>query len=126
MKKELIFGIILAVLFALVIINIYVLNGLCGRLQDLLTDSRRSAEAGDWGKAVEKAEEAEQLWNKADPYTHIVVRHSEIDSATDAFYDLLKALYSEDEGEAKGSYMLLDAHLTSIVGMEKITLGSIF
>ncbi len=126
MKKELIFGIILTVLFILVVVNIYVLSGLCDKLQNLVEDSRHSVEVGDWGTAIEKAEEAEKLWNKADPYTHIVVRHSEIDSATDAFYELLKALYSEEEGEAKGSFMLLDAHLTSIKGMEKITLGSIF
>ncbi len=126
MKKELIFGLILAALFVLVVVNIYVLSGLCGKLQILIDDSRQSMEAGDWDTAIEKAEEAEKLWNKADPYTHIVVRHSEIDSASDAFYELLKALYSEEDGEAKGSYMLLDAHLTSIVGMEKIKLGSIF
>ena len=126
MKKELIFGLILAALFVLVALNIYVLSGLCGKLQILIDDSRQSMEAGDWDTAIEKAEEAEKLWNKADPYTHIVVRHSEIDSASDAFYELLKALYSEEDGEAKGSYMLLDAHLTSIVGMEKIKLGSIF
>lgn len=126
MKKEIIAGAVFLLILALTIVNIYVLKDLTSELMELLEESRKYVEKGDWQNAVSKAKEAEERWNKADPYTHIVVRHSEIDSTTDAFYDLLKALYSEEAGNAKGAYMAVSAHITSIEGMDKITLGSIF
>ncbi|NLL46060.1 MAG: DUF4363 family protein [Clostridiales bacterium] len=126
MKKEIVTGIIFLLIFALTLVNIYVLKNLTDGLLDLIDQSRAYAEKGDWENAISKAKEAEERWNRADPYTHIVIRHSEIDSATDAFYDLLKALYSEEAGNAKGAYMALTAHITSIEGMDKVKLGSIF
>ncbi|HHU05694.1 MAG TPA: DUF4363 family protein [Clostridiales bacterium] len=126
MKKEIITGIIFLLIFALTLVNTHILEKLTSELLDLIEQSRSYAEKGDWENAINKALEAEQRWNKADPYTHIVVRHSEIDSTTDAFYELLKALYSEEIGNAKGAYMAVTAHLVSIQGMDKVTLGSIF
>jgi hypothetical protein len=126
MKKEMIFGGILVCLFVLSLINIHMLDKMTGELTGLLDESLKSAESGDWESAVKKAEEAEALWNKADPYTHIVVRHSEIDTTTDAFYEVLKALYSKNLGMTKGSCKDLNSHISSIVSMEKVTFGSIF
>ena len=126
MKKEIIFAIFLVLLFGLTILNISMLGKMRNDLSYLIEASLLSAENGDWDKAIEKAEEAEKLWKKADRYTHIVVRHSEIDCTTDAFYDFLKALYSQEAGDAKGAFKSLSAHLESIVNMEKVTLGSIF
>lgn len=126
MKKEIVTGIIFLLIFTLTLVNIYVLKGLTDELLDLIEQSRTYAEKNDWENAIGKAKEAEERWNKSDPYTHIVIRHSEIDSTTDAFYDLLKALYSEEAGNAKGAYMALSAHINSIEGMDKVTLGSIF
>lgn len=126
MKKEIVTGIVFLLIFALTLVNIYVLKDLMDELLDLIEQSRTYAEKNDWENAISKAKEAEERWNRADPYTHIVIRHSEIDSTTDAFYDLLKALYSEEAGNAKGAYMALSAHINSIEGMDKVTLGSIF
>ena len=126
MKKELIFAAFLISLFALTIVNTNMLGKMTNELTEILDDSLKYAENGDWDTAVSKAEEAESLWNKADPYTHIVVRHSEIDITNDAFYDYLTALYSREDGEAKGTYKALLSHISSIVNMEKVTFGSIF
>ncbi len=126
MKKEIVFGIILICIFALTFANIFVLEKMALELSALVDESMRSAESGDWEKAEKKAEEAERLWDKADPYTHIFVRHSEIDTTTDALYDFLKSLYRRDAGGARGAHKALSAHISSIVSMEKITLGSIF
>jgi len=126
MKKEIFAGIVFLLIFGLTIVNIHVLKNLTSELLELTEESRAYAEKGEWENAINKAKEAEERWNRADPYTHIVVRHSEIDSTTDAFYELLKALYSQEAGNAKGAYMSVSAHLTSIEGMDKITLGSIF
>ncbi len=126
MKKEIIFAAILLALFGLTLLNIKLLENMTNELLNVLDESLESAESGDWEKAIEKAEEAERLWDKADQYTHIVVRHSELDCTTDALYEFVKALYSEEVGEAKGAYKSLSTHFKSIVSMEKITFGSIF
>ncbi len=126
MKKEIIFGLILICIFAATFVNISILEKITQELTELVDESLRSVESGDWENAEKKAEEAEKLWEKADPYTHIFVRHSEIDSTTDALYDFAKALYSREAGEARGAHKALSAHISSIVGMEKVTLGSIF
>jgi hypothetical protein len=126
MKKEIIFAIVLLSLFGFTLLNIKLLDKMTKELLTVLEESLESAENGDWEKAIEKADEAEKIWDKADHYTHIVVRHSELDCTTDAFYEFVKALYGEEVGEAKGAYKSLSAHLKSIVTMEEITLGSIF
>lgn len=126
MKKEIIFAVVLLALFGLTVLNIKHLENMTDELLSVLEESFQNAENGDWEKAIEKAEEAEKLWNKADKYTHIVVRHSEIDCTTDSFYDFMIALYSEEAGEAKGAFKSLSTHLNSIVIMERITLGTIF
>jgi len=126
MKKEIITGIIFLLVFSLTLVNTHVLENLTTELLELVEQSRIYAEKGDWENAISKALEADKRWHSSDPYTHIVVRHSEIDSTTYAFYDLLKALYSEEIGEARGAYMALEEHLKTIHHMDKITLGSIF
>ena len=59
-------------------------------------------------------------------YTHIFIRHSEIDSTTDAFFELMSDVRSGDAESAAGSYEKLLAHLSSLYTMERVTLGSIF
>jgi hypothetical protein len=126
LKKEIVAAIILTVILTGTLINTWALENMTQELTDLADDAEYCAEAGNWDGAIEKALEAQTKWNNADGYTHIVVRHAEIDSTTDAFYDFMKALYSEEPGNAKGAHMLLIAHLESIAGMEKIKFGSIF
>lgn len=126
MKKEIIFAIILLSFFSLTLLNIKLLENMTTELLTVLEESLESAEKGDWERAIEKANKAEQIWDNADRYTHIVVRHSEIDCTTDALYEFVKALYGEEAGEAKGAYKSLSAHIKSIVSMERISLGSIF
>ena len=62
----------------------------------------------------------------ADSYTHIFIRHPEIDSTTDAFYELLDSVSAGDIKTTQGAFEKVEAHLASIAGMEHITIGSIF
>lgn len=71
-------------------------------------------------------EKAAQDWLGADGYTHIFIRHSEIDSTTDAFFELMSDVRSGDAQSASGAYEKLAAHLDSLYTMERVTLGSIF
>ena len=66
------------------------------------------------------------FWLGADGYTHIFIRHSEIDSTTDAFFELMSDVRSGDAQSASGAYEKLAAHLDSLYTMERVTLGSIF
>jgi len=65
-------------------------------------------------------------WRKADGYTHIFIRHSEIDSASDCFYQLLSALKEGEKEAADAAAEQLRYHLESIREMEHITLRSVF
>ena len=82
--------------------------------------------AGRFDLAEEVLSKAADEWLGTDGYTHIFIRHSEIDSTTDAFFELMSDVRSGDAESAAGSYEKLLAHLSSLYTMERVTLGSIF
>lgn len=126
MKKELIAAALLLLLFAGTLINIRVNDRLMGELKGSVSLAYSHAKDGDWKRAQETLSEACSRWHELDAYTHIFIRHSEIGSTTEAFYAMLSSVYAEDGGDLMGSYRLLSAQLDSIIGMEHISLGSIF
>lgn len=126
MKKEFV---VLALLLALVagsLININYLDGFIGGLSHQVNLSRTALEMSDAENAEKMLRSAIDEWMHADGYTHIFIRHSEIDSTTDALYDLLSDVRAGDAKSAAGAYEKVEAHFSSLVGMEKLTLGSIF
>lgn len=125
MKKEIIAILLLALLFGGALYNIYYMDSLAETLIVSVEDARKSADAGDFNAAETELRGAIDLWMGSDGYTHIFIRHPEIDSATDAFYELLSDVKSGDSKAAVGSFEKVEAHLKSIAGMEHITIGSI-
>lgn len=125
MKKELIAGAVLIALFALSLLNIRFIDTLTAELSGYVDQALDFAEQGDFDQAVLSAQTAADRWLSLDYYTHICIRHSEINTATDAFYDLLGELYAEDAGSARGAGEKLKAQLGSIASIEHLTLGSI-
>ena len=126
MKKELIAGTLLILLLAASYYNVYWLDRFVGELEAEVILSRACMEAGQFTDAEASLRRAIDRWIAADGYTHIFIRHSEIDSATDAFYDLLSDVKARDTESAVGSTEKVMAHLQGLVGMERPTLGSIF
>lgn len=126
MKKEIAAGIILALLFAGAIVNIHYVDKLSQGLIAQVEDARGMAGAGDYQAAQKVLAGAIYQWMDADSYTHIFIRHPEIDSTTDAFYELLDSVSAGDIKTAQGAFEKVEAHLASIAGMEHITIGSIF
>ena len=126
MKKEVFATALLAVIFALSVANTYFLDRLTGQIIELVEESGRMAAYGDWEKAQNAAEHAARLWKEQDPYTHIVLRHSDIESMNDDFYELLEHIYSHDAGAANSSAALVSEHLSSISQIEQIRIGSVF
>lgn len=126
MIKEIFAGITLVILLAASLINVHFLGNKIDELSGLITEAEESAISGDWQKAAEKAAKASDKWQALDSYTHIFIRHSEIDGTTDAFFDLLGALYSKDPALTQSYSLALLVRLENIKGMEKVTIGTIF
>ena len=124
MKRELAAGTLLALLIAGAWWNIRAVDRLTG---DILAglDTAQAAEArGQPEEAREALDKALKRWLEADRYTHIFIRHAEIDSTADAFYELQSQLLS-GEGDSSAAYDKLRYHLESIRQMEHPSLGSI-
>ena len=126
MKKEIAAAIILIALFAGVMVNIKVSGNIILSLEDDVTAAYESARNGDFDRAKPQLDAAIEHWMSLDGYTHIFMRHSEINSTTEAYFQLKSDIYPEDIGAAEGSYSLLMADLDSLMTMEQISFGSIF
>ncbi len=125
MIKEITAVILLALLFAGAIININYNDKLIYDLEEEVKEAVTSARNGDFDKAKSLLDTASEHWLSLDGYTHIFIRHTEIDSVTDAFFNLKTTLSEEDSNTYEGAYGLLMAHLESIRTMEHLSIGSI-
>lgn len=126
MKKEIIASVLLLLAFAGILCNIRVNERIVSSLIDEVDLSYESLKSGDTAKAARKLDAAIEHWLSLDGYTHIFIRHSEINSTTDAFYGFKSDVCGGDTDAAEGSYGLLRETLHSLMTMERISLGSIF
>lgn len=126
MKKEIIIGCFLIVLFGVALVNIHYLNKLTENVTKLIEEAEKYALDEKWIQAEKKAEEASDLWNKSETYTHLVLRHPEVESATDAIFGLLEEVYSKEAGALRGAAQSAIAQMKSISSIEQIKFGSIF
>ena len=126
MKKEIAAAVILALLFIGVIVNIHVASNIILDLKEDVTAAYESAQKGDFDRAKPQLDAAVEHWMSLDGYTHIFIRHSEINSTTEAYFQLKSDIYAEDMGAVEGSYGLLMATLDSLMTMEQLSFGSIF
>ncbi len=126
MKKEIIIGCFLIAMLTTALVNTHFLTQLTDSVTRLIEEAEKSAEQGDWEHAAKKAEEAAALWSGSDTYTHLVLRHPEVEAATDAIYGFMEQVYAREEGAAKGAAQAASARLDSISSIERIKLGSIF
>lgn len=106
--------------------NIRRVDALTGELETLLARSEQAALDGSYELARGIASEALARWLASDSYTHIFIRHSEIDSTSDAFYELLGQVAEGDGDGLPSAYAKLIYHLDSIASMEHVSIGSIF
>ena len=106
--------------------NIRYLDGLTGELEGRIERSRQLWSQGDMVGARCALDEALTIWYGAEGYTHVFIRHGEVNDVTDAFYDVYAALSGEDTDAAGSQYDRLEAHLDSIDTMEHVTWKSVF
>lgn len=124
MKRETVAVILLLLIFGGALVNICVNDRMVLDLESEVKQAYKSAQNGDSEKAMSQLSAAEEHWLSLDGYTHIFIRHSEIDSLTDAFFDFYSSL-NEEPSSIEGAYNRLMAHLESIRTMEHLRFGSI-
>ena len=124
MKRELAAGALLLLLMAGAWWNIRAVVTLTGDILAGLDISQAAEEQGDHLTAQAALAKALNRWLEADSYTHIFIRHAEIDSTADAFYELQAQLLA-GEGDSSAAYDKLRYHLDSIQRMEHPSLGSV-
>ena len=126
MKREIWAAMLLAILFAGSLWNIRAIDRLTDKIGQYLDRSEQAIASGDTASAEKELQTALDIWLKSDSYTHIFIRHPEIDGTADAFYEALQALMEgEDEKEISAQYDKLRYHLESISRMEHLSFGSI-
>ena len=125
MKKEIFALSLLLLLFAASLFNIRYFDRLCLDIAGEVEASEEALEAGNTKAAEEHLENALHTWLDADSYTHIFIRHPEIDSTADAFYELAETLNEGDAESCRAAYEKLLYHLSSIRTMEHLRFGSI-
>ena len=126
MKKTVFAIALLLGLAALSFWNLHHLHELTGGLCREVETVRRLAREGEAEAAAKALDAALTRWLAADGYTHIFIRHSEIDAASDIFYDLRGDLAAGDLESADAGAEKLLYHLQSIDSMERPDFKSVF
>lgn len=126
MAKEICAVALLVLILATMLINIWYLDGLVSEILEYVDRSEELSEAQDYSSAAAELETAVSRWREYDGYTHIFIRHSELDNTVEAFYAVLGDLYAGEGDKAAASFELLRERLKSTADMERVTIGSIF
>ena len=119
----------LSLLLGIALLSLWNLRHL-EKLTDELTAGiiavRQHCREGSFDEAERTLNKALDRWLGSDGYTHIFIRHSEIDAASDIFYDLRGDILAGDSESAGADAEKLLYHLQSIRSMERISIKSIF
>ena len=125
MKKEL-----LALMLLLGVIwgsseNLRCLRRFTAELDRNVTSAVSEAEAEHWIDAEALAAHAMENWTDKELYTHIFIRHGEIDGVTDGFCTLLGAIRSQDKSAIYAAQLALRNRIAELYEMERVAPGSI-
>lgn len=126
MKREICALFLLAVLIAASVWNIHRADALIDEVKEHVALSEKALLAGDNRYASEQLKAAFRIWLAAKSYTQTMLRHSELDSTSDAFYSAMRELDAGEIRAVPAAYDQLRYHLDSIAGMERVGWGTIF
>jgi len=126
MKREIGAALLLLALIAASVWNIHRADSLIGEIEEHLKLSEKASLAADPDYAREQLEAAKRIWLSARGYTQVFLRHPELDSTSDAFYETLQELLSGELRALPAAYERLCYHLDSIREMEHISWGTVF
>ena len=126
MKKEIVAVVLLLLILAGNIWNRQRLDKVIEELNSLTEEAYAFSKETDWTEAEDYARSAEEAWLSAHNYTHIFIRHSDVDTLTAALCDYHGAIVGRDDGDILASYLRLSASLHCLQYMETLSVGSIF
>ena len=126
MKRELAAAGLLLLLILAAAWNIRHADFLTGQIGLSLARSERAAQRGEYAPALAAAENAREIWRKARGYTSVFLRHPDLDSVSDAFFDLEELLLQRDGTALSSGYARLRYHLETLDWMEHLSLGTLF
>ena len=125
MKKE---GLAITIILFVILGSVLNLRYLTSLIHELAAQTNKAvseAEAENWTTSEALASDVMMQWMKMDKYTHIFIRHGEIDAVTDAFCSLLGAIKSRDTSDIFMAQLTLHSRLNELVEMERVTPGII-
>lgn len=125
MRREYTAMIILALLMLGAWLNLRHMDSLTDRIEAKLELSQKAAEQGSMDISEKALLDALDMWLGADGYTHIFIRHSEIDAISDSFYELYDALRSGETDALAPAYEKVIYHLESVNDIEHLSLRSL-
>ena len=126
MKKEIVAIVLLLLILAGNIWNRKRLDKLIDDLNVLTEEAYSSAQSADWRGAEAAARNAEETWTGAHAYTHIFIRHTDVDTLTSSLCEYRGAIFGRDDGDILASYLCLKAGLSCLRDMETLSAGSVF
>ena len=126
MKREIGALLLLAALIGLSLWSIRRTDRLTEEVEQHLALSEKALRADDRDRASAELEAAERVWHASEHFTHVFLRHPELDGISDAFFSLRQGLDAGDGIELKAAYDLLRYHLECVDSMEHISPGSVF
>ncbi|MFB0919556.1 MAG: DUF4363 family protein [Oscillospiraceae bacterium] len=124
MIREIIAFSLLIALLVLSLINVKYMENKTELLAGEIKEAHELYQKGDNKEAASLVEESLNNWLNWESYSHIMLRHSEIDVITGAYYELLEELEGEDK-VTDASFGALTETLNDIVKKERFTLGSL-
>ncbi|MEA4894017.1 MAG: DUF4363 family protein [Oscillospiraceae bacterium] len=124
MIREIIAIVLLAALLALSIFNVGYIEKKADILSGEIDEAHELYKSGDKEGACSLVRESRDNWLGWEAYSHIMLRHSEIDVITSAYFELLSELEG-GERVADASFEALIETLSGIVSKERLTLGSL-
>lgn len=122
--REIIAGFLLISILVLSVVNTGYVERKTKALIEDVSGAQNEYFDGNHEEAAEIIEESRDVWLDWNSYAHIMLRHTEIDLVTDAFFELLSALES-DSSVSEASFEKLREMLRSIAVMERISFGSV-
>lgn len=124
MKRELVAILLLLALLTLSIVNVSYIEHKTDTLSAEIGEAETLYRSGDREGAVSQVKTSLDGWLSWESYSHVMLRHSEIDTISAAYYALLIELEGENS-VPEASFQALTETLNDIVKKERVTLGSL-
>lgn len=125
MKRIIIAGAILLLVFVATLSHSFYISSFTGHLTSLLEAAEARAEEEDWAAADELTLSAKSRWDAKDPYLHILLRHSDTDAVYTGFREVIEFIQCQEGGEYSAANARLIAELELLAEAEQLTLKNI-